>query len=367
VNAVDLRTGAVAWPAVVVGSRSDSIGLLHTLPNALILSVGHQSGTDSTLYVYDPAGGRQRWRLPFGSADGLAVHRSALVRVSARTGRTEAFEWATGARRWTLAAQADPPVRTLGFWSPMTEDVTVPSERSSDLTGDRFIQVTRAGKVQVRDIDTGELRRTVTSVAPDREPGTFFGYDGRLFNDEQAGAGYRIRMTELNTDQGGSTVIRSEGAGHQLNAMLPCARQRLCVLDRDGGGGTTLAAIDLTSRRELWRVAAPDGATSFSTLNGYTLVGGPDADKVVYDQDGKRVFSTQAGEATWLGRDTLLLLPAPAPESAGPDEPVSKVTIPDGRVTRLGELPPPSGECSWTAERLACPATTDLQVWSLTG
>lgn len=364
VNAVDLHTGAVAWPAVVVGSRADSIGLLHALPKALILSVGHSDDTGSTMYVYDPATGRQRWQLSFAAEDDLAVHQSALVRMSAETGLTAAFEWATGAKRWTLPAQADPPVETVGNWSPVTAELAFPSERTVGLADDRLIQVTRAGKVQVRDIDTGALRLTTTSVAPDRDPRTFFGYDGRLFNDEHAccgGTGYRIRMTELSAEQGSSTVLRSEGPGHQLNAMLPCARQRLCVIDQDREGRTTLAAIDLTSRLELWRVAAPNGALSLTTLDGYTLVSGDDGDKVVYDQDGKQVFSTTAGRVDWLGRNTLLLLPASV---AGP---VSTVTIPDGRVTTLGEMPPPSDQCSWSTDRLACPADTSLQVWSLSG
>jgi len=366
-NAVELRTGAIAWPARDVGSRTDTIGLFYALPQAVIFTVSHRdsTGSDSTMYIYDPADGRQRWKLPFDAADDLTIHRSVLVRVSARTGRTEAFDWATGATRWALAAQADRPVRTVGNWLPVTGDVAFPSERTVGVADDNLIQITKAGEVKVLDLATGELRRTVTSVPPDKDPRTFFGYDGRLVNDEHACceqfAGYRIRVTDLRTDRGGSTVILSEGAGHQLNALLPCGRQRLCVMDDDRAGRTTLTAIDLTSLRQLWRVAAPAGAFSFSTSDGYILVGGPEGDKVVYDQDGKQVFSTPAAAVDWLDKDTLLLLPGRLEGTA------RKVTIPDGRVTTLGEVPASSDACTWTTERLACPTITNLRIWSLTG
>ncbi|RSM67462.1 hypothetical protein DMB66_15690 [Actinoplanes sp. ATCC 53533] len=366
-TAVELRTGAIAWPAREVGSRTDTIGLLHALPQALILAVSHRdsAGPDSTMNVYDPVDGRQRWNLPYETGDNLVVHRSALIRMSARTGQTEAFDWATGATRWALAAPADRPVHTVGNWLPMTGDVVFPSAATVGRADDNLIQVTEAGEVQVRDITTGELRRTVTSVPPDKDPRTFFGYDGRLYNDEHACceefAGYRVRVTDLRTDRGGSTVLLSEGAGHQLDAMLPCGPQRLCVLDQDRAGRTTLAAIDLTSHRQLWRIAAPAGALSFSTSDGYILVGGPEGDKVVYDQDGKQVFSTTAAAVDWLDKDTLLLLPG---FLAGP---ARKVTIPGGRVTTLGDVPASSDACTWTSERLACPTITSLRIWRFTG
>jgi hypothetical protein len=143
--------------------------------------------------------------------------------------------------------------------------------------------------------------------------------------------------------------------------MMPCAPQRLCVLDQDRDGRTTLSAIDVQSRRQLWRVNAPDQAGSIQTMNGYILVGGPEGGPLVFDQDGKLVLSLPAGSVSWLTRNTLLTLPSFV------TGPVSKVTVPDGRVTVLGDLPPSSDACAWTTDRLVCPTITNLRIWSLSG
>ena len=362
-NAVDLGTGAIVWTAREPGTGS--LGVVHALPQALLVIVhpGEGVGGPSTMYSYDPADGRQRWQLALDADDDLTVHESALVRAT-KAGRTEAIDWVTGAKRWELAAPADRPVHTLGSWLPVTGDIALPSARTVGRIDDRLIQVTEEGKVQVRDITTGKLRWTVSSARPDRDPRTFLGYDGWLFNDEHecCGAdGYRIRATDLRTGRGSSTVIHTEGAGHELGTMMPCAPQRLCVLDHDRAGRTTLSAIDVVSRRQLWRVDAPDQAGSIRTMNGYLLVDGPRGGPRVFDQDGKLVLSLPAGSVHWFTRNTLLTLPVFV------TGPASKVTVPDGRVTVLGDLPPSSDSCAWTTDRLICPTSTNLRIWRISG
>jgi outer membrane protein assembly factor BamB len=364
-NALELRTGAVAWPVREVGSRTDTIVSVNALPRAVTLMLEHAEGGDSarTMYFYDPADGRQRWELPLGNDDTVVTHESVLVRTSAGTGRTEAFDWATGASRWRLPAQSDRPVQTLGM---VTDEMWAGYSvgRVTPTTDDRLVQVTEAGKVQVRDIRTGALSRTVTSVAPDKDPRTFFGYDGMLYNDEHEccdNPGYRIRVTDLRTDRGTSKVLLTEGAGHELTMMMPCGPQRLCLLDRQRNGTSTLSAIDRGNGRRVWQRPTADEYPSMSYLNGYLLVGGAEGDRVVYDRDGRQVFSTSAKSVQWLDGNNLLLLQSP---QAGP---VSKVTIPNGKAVPLGELPASSDACASTTNRLVCPAITDLRIWSLTG
>lgn len=364
-NAVDLRTGAVDWPARRLPSRSsETLSNVVALPRAVVVFAGPEDAANpaSTMYVYDPADGRPRWQAPYeADANDYVFHRSVLVRMSAETGVTEAVDWVTGATRWRLPAPADRPVRTLGTWLPPADDGPA---LAIGLTDDRLVQVTQAGKVQVRDITTGALRRTVASVPPDKDPRTFVAFDGWLYNDEHECCepkGYRIRATDLRGDRGGTSVLLSEGPGHELGYLRPCG-WRLCVLDRVRGGGTTLSAIDLVSRERLWRVGTADDAGGISASHGYTLVGGaPDGDVTIFDQSGERVFSTRSPAVQWLGTDALILLPL---RGAGP---VSEVSLPDGRVTPLGELPATSDRCVSTADRLACPTSTSLRLWSLTG
>ncbi len=365
VTAVDLRTGAAAWPAQRLDSRpGDSLSYVFALPQALIVVVGRENAPSpaGTMYVHDPADGRLRWKAPFQADENDYVHhRSVLVRMSTKTGVTEAFDWVTGATRWTLPAPADRPVHTLGTSMPPADDGPRPAV---GLTDDRLVQITEAGKVQVRDITTGALRRTVTSVPPDKDPRTYVVFDGWLYHDEHECCeprGYRIRATDLRSDQGGTSVLLSEGPGHELGDLRPCG-WRLCVIDQERDGGATLSAIDPATRERLWRVAAPEGASAVSASHGYTMAaGGTGFETVIFNQAGVRVFSTDSRSVRWLGADALILLPV---REAGP---VNKVTLPDGRITRLGEVPAASDPCVSTTDRLACPTGTGMRIWSLTG
>jgi outer membrane protein assembly factor BamB len=363
-NAVDLRTGAVAWPARQLGSRTDNLVAIEALPQALTVTLGASDGAGSggTMHIYGPADGRQRWTLPFDGGDDLVPHESGLVRVSAKTGRTEAFDWVSGARRWQLPPPADRPVHTMGTYVDRNEDFLL--GRPFQFTDDRLVQVTRSGQVQVRDITTGELRRTVTAAPPDTDPRSYLAYDGWLYNDEHECCernGYRIRATDLRTDAGASKVVFTQGSGHELDRLQMCGELRVCVNDADRARRTTVSVLDLATGRKLWQTPPAQDAGAVSTVHGYTLVSGAGGERVVYDRDGKRVYATPAPSANWLDTDTLLLLPALV---AGP---ASKVTLPDGRVTPLGEVPPASDACAWTPDRLACPTGTSLRIWNLSG
>jgi hypothetical protein len=358
-NAVELRTGAVAWPARQLGSRTDELLSVDVLPRALVVTLRH--GSANTMHIHDPADGRQRWELPVDAGDEVVRHESVLVRASAN-GRTEAFDWVSGARRWQLPAPADRPVYTLGTYLDRNEDLWL--GRPFFFTDDRLVQVTRAGKVQVRDITTGELRRTVTAAPPDTDPRTYFAYDGWLYNDEHECCeqnGFRVRATDLRTDGGGSEVVFTRGPGHQVDMVQMCGELRVCVSDQDRDGTGTVSVLQGATGRQLWQVPGAKNGTSVATVHGYTLVGGADGERVVYDRDGERVFSTSAGSVSWLDTDTLLLQPSFVPG------PASKVTLPDGKVTVLGEVPPASDACAWTPDRLACPVDTSLRIWDLSG
>jgi outer membrane protein assembly factor BamB len=363
-TAVDLDTGAVDWPAKQLGRRTDTLQTVNALPQALVVTLEHAEGSASasTMYIYNPVDGRPRWELALDAGDDYVPHESGLIRVSAKTGRTEAFDWVTGARRWQLPGRADRPVHTMGTYVDRNEDFML--GRPFLFTDDRLVQVTRAGQVQVRDITTGELRRTVTATPPGTDPRTYLAYDGWLYNDEHEcceANGYRVRATDLRTDQGGSRVVLTQGTGHHLDMVQMCGDLRVCLTDQDRLDRMTVTVLDVTTGRQLWRATAPEQAGGVASMHGYTLVGADKGDPVVYDRDGRQVYSTAAHWVNWLDRDTLLVLPILA---AGP---VSKVTLPDGKAELLGEVPPATGPCAWTPERLVCPTGTSLRIWSLTG
>jgi hypothetical protein len=360
VNAVDLRTGAVVWSAGELGSAGDSMVGTVAMPQGVVVTLAPADGAapDSTMYVLNPADGRQRWKLTFTQGDNVVYHRAALIRMSARTGVTEAFDWTTGAVRWSLPATADRPIRTMGTHVPADQDLAGGSRLPAGYTDNRLVQVTEGGQVQVRTVTTGALLRTATIPAPG-EQSSYYSYDGRLYNDEQTGGAFRIRATDLRTGHGRTDVVLTPGAGYRLGGFTACGPDRVCVLDQDGGRAT-VTAVDVAQRRQLWRVDAPAGARTVDSMHGRTLVTA-DATSVVLDSDGRPVFRAPDAVVGWLDADTMLVLPA---RTAGT---VSTVRLTDRRLTRLGDIPGYAEQCAWTTERLACPTSESLHIWSLAG
>ena len=363
--ASDLHTGAVLWSVRAPAAPGETFNHLQALPQAVVLTLARPDGDDGyTKYAFDPQDGRLRWKLAIGAGDDVVIHSTGLVRASAGTGRTEAVDWVTGRQRWSVPAGADRPVLTRGMYVPGDDDRAGAAELPTGFTDDRLVQVTATGKVQVRDATTGELRRTVTAAAPDPDYGvhTYAAYDGMLYNSERAGAdtrGYRIRVTDLRTDQGGSRVVLSEGAGHRMSGLVPCGPQRLCVADSATDGRTTLAAIDAATGRRLWQATAPDNSGPVGALHGRTLVSSGQ-ETVLLGSDGAQLFHTSYASVGWFDAELLLIYPAAVAGS------VAVLTTANRRITALGDVPAATGGCTWTAERLACPTGTSLRIWSLT-
>lgn len=373
----DLATGAAAWPVTSLGTFDD-FGGTTVLPQAVLTSVEHNDGTepDRTMYVIDPASGATRWKLPFDVADDLVYYDDVLVFMSATTGVTTGFDWVTGRVRWSLAADADRPSRTLGMYLPADAKRMGPGGLPVDFRDRRLIQVTAGGTVRVRDPGSGALKQSLDGGRPD---GPLVAYDGRLYGAEQVGdpaagaratSSYRIRVTELGS-VGGSRIAYTGPVGRRFEDLAPCGPDRLCVTDSMPSDETVqVASVDVAKRRELWRVAAPAGASRVQSLGTRVLVSGNGPagnETALYDTAGRQRLPEQDRRARvgWLDEDTLISLPA-GRDGAGADGVVAKVAAKDGRRTVLGVLSTTPSLCSWTPQRLACPTPTGLQLWDLT-
>jgi hypothetical protein len=208
------------------------------------------------------------------------------------------------------------------------------------------------------DAGTGRVLETFTVPRP-ADNGWVIAYDNWLIIEETSGKnGYRLAATDLGT--GETTTVVSEKAGHTLHGLDMCDADRLCVLDQAPLRRYTLASIDLTRQREVWRVPAMEGYPMVeSDGHGRTMV----ADTGVmafYDANGREVLRTKEAATSWLNTETLLNVPA-APG------PVQLIRFSDGHVTTLGEVPLRIGNCVNTEDRLACPTLDGLRIWSLTG
>ncbi|SNY14342.1 outer membrane protein assembly factor BamB family protein [Paractinoplanes atraurantiacus] len=328
-NAADLHTGAVLWD---IAERAGAVTDVRALPGAVMVRV------ERSVAFYDPANGDTIRRFQVDDADELVPYDNVLVRLSASNGQVVARDLRTGRPAWSDTSH--PTARVL-----------------SD--GDRLIQVTKAGQILVRNAAAGTVLRTITPAKP---PGSqFLIAGGRLFHETIPccdTAAYRIVATDLTT--GKSDVILSAGP-ERFIGMDACGTNRLCILDAGPQNTRRVTALDVVSRRQLWRSPAPDSSAGISANGENVLVGGPGTTAVLLAPDGSSSFRTPDASVSWLGDDKLLMTPALA---AGP---VTTYGIADRRLTRLGDLPRRIGPCVNTADRLACPTEDSLRLWSLTG
>ncbi|BCJ42465.1 hypothetical protein GCM10010168_07930 [Actinoplanes ianthinogenes] len=339
VLAADLATGAEAWTVQHRGEAGET-PRLRVADEAVVLRTG-QAATG-----YDPADGHRLWDLPVAKPDELLVHHRALVRWSKDTGGLAAFDWRSGAQRWSLPGLGGGPV-----WSIAVHSVDQMSEDGG--TDDRLVQVTGKGQVRVVDIGTGTVARSLTVPAP-ADDGMMLAYNGWLITHETTGTTYQVRATDLRT--GDSAVVYTGSPGHALNAV-DMYLDRLFVLDRSRTG-TRVVAIDLKDRRRLWEILTTRPMAGISARAGHVLTSGEGITEL-YDQNGRFVYRTPDTYVTWLTTDTLLRV-----TMAGT---VERIRVADGHVEPLGQIPLQLGPCDSTPDRLACPVAEGLRIWSLPG
>ncbi|MCO8271923.1 PQQ-like beta-propeller repeat protein [Actinoplanes sp. TRM 88003] len=358
VVAANLHSNQVVWPARTIGRFDDFSGVT-ALPQALLVFTVpdrdavplNDTNPDREIHVLDPADGRERWKFKAPVADDLLLDDKVLVRTSAQTGRTEAFDWKTGATRWSLPPGDDRPAYTVGLRT--ADDINL-----TRFTGDRMVQVTRSGQVRMLNVADGRLLRTTTIPAP-REGYTFVAYEGWLYNYERSGAvdsPFRVRATDLST--GNTSVVFDAAARHTVSALWPCGSGRICLSDADLDQNTLVRTVEVASRKQLWQVEAGRGGAFGSSMRGYTLLGGSDGATVI-DANGRSVYTTRTESLDWLSDDALLAVAA--------DGTVSRLQLADGRPTALGRMPMAINMCVNNETRMVCPSETEVRVWSLTG
>ncbi|GAA0458138.1 hypothetical protein Ade02nite_07400 [Paractinoplanes deccanensis] len=339
-NAADLHTGAVLWDTAL-----DSRHMVVDVRAAgnVVLVLTESPGGERQAFLVDRANGKGIRSFPAHRKDELILTDKALVHRHAENKIVEVLDVGTGVRRWQTSGPADPdpPVRVL-----MPDPVKA----------DRLVEVTKAGKMIVHDMRDGRELRTITPVMTPAADSLFVTIGDLVFHDTVPccdSAAYQIVGTDLDT--GESYVLLSDGP-ERLVGMTACGDDRLCVLDDK----PQVTAVDLASSIKLWQSPAPESAATISAIGDSTLVTGR-GPAVVLDGGGQPAFRSPDANVDWLDEDTVLVTPR---LTAGT---VMTVRISDRRLTRLGDIPAPSGACVHTTDRLACPTTTHLRLWSLTG
>ena len=345
----DPRDGAVTWRIDhIAGRGSDSALTDLRAPGAAgLVSIATSDG--SLMNIIDPARTPAGWSLSVGPQEQLISTGPVLLRWSATTGETDGYDWATGTKRWSMPAAADPMVRTVGMRTA--------GDPARDSFGDTLVQVTRSGRIKVLDAGTGQVVRTALMPAPAADA-QLTAIDGWLYNDEPAtGVGYRVRATDLRSANGASTVVMNAGSGHRFGGLDVCGPNRVCVLDlHDNDNSVT--AVDIATQQTRWQTPAPADAASISSRAETMLVGGGRTTTLL-NAAGREVFRTTDTQVDWLTDDRLLSMPALA---AGP---VTTVRTTNGRATTIGRVPAHIGPCQHTSDRLICATTTSLHFYQL--
>jgi hypothetical protein len=350
VAGADLHTGRLDWKVTGMGLDDEIVSYgVRAAEQGIMVAVNDQ------IYVYDPAHENANdWVLTAGDLDEVVPFDQALIRRWDINGQIDAHNWRTGRKLWTLEPQADKAVRLIGVRAP-SDGLTADSHSDG-----RMLAVTSSGKIQVRDAASGQLQRTITPASPAQAGSMFVAYDGWLYEGGPPccdSSAYRVVATNLAT--GESSVVLTEGVGHALGGLDVCGPGRVCVLDQKDGG-TSVSAVDVRQRKKVWTVAGPPDGSSLSSYNGTMLIGGGQ-NVVLLDAKGDELLSTPATHVDWLDPNRLLVMPI---TGAGT---VSVFDITTRKLTELGSVPQRITMCAHSADRLACPTTTDLRIYSLTG
>jgi hypothetical protein len=339
--AFDATSGKRLWTSQRFGVFMDYGGPI-AFPGGLLVRV------ENTIHFLDPATGKVRWKFGWKNKDEYAVDGRTFVRMNA-AGTTDGFDLSSGERLWSTPAGADRPVRTTGMQTGGYERIATIFGPEIAFADEGLVQVTAGGRVTLRDMRTGTEQQAVDAGLPGAW--STVAYQGRVWTDFQGNDGgpYVLRVTDL---AGGATSdVWTAPNGIEARNPEPCGMDRICL--RQWDNVTSEASVVVagapapSADRKTFQVApylrAGPGGTILTDLVT-TVVHGPDGEPV----------HTGPGSGRWVDANNVLW---------EDDKGLSALSIPDGVTTPLLDSPGRLGNCALTAERLACPVETNLQIW----
>lgn len=352
VGAVDLAAGKPLWPALSLGKFGDTNGMEVSAGAILLLT---EQGFDNplikdgsdTIIAVDPATGKIMWTLPYSFNDtDRVLYDDTLVITWVQRGMTEALDLRTGKARWTVtdrvAQSGTNAMRTLA------ESHTV-GGLTARVPADRRVVLHLAdGRVQVRDVISGQVERELTAPVLSSGPDLLRQetvVDGTLyqFAGDKAGA-LRLDGSAAATE----VTLQATLAG---SWPTPCAGGGVfCAVTDDTGDSAKLTAVDAHSGATVWQrdlKARVQGVLSSPT--GLLGVGEP---SVVLAVDGT-LLAELDGRAMWVESGNLLVV-----GQAG----VTGRQLATGDDVALGQLSV-TGYCSANATMLTCPTADGIGVY----
>ncbi|MGN9838867.1 outer membrane protein assembly factor BamB family protein [Nonomuraea sp. H19] len=287
VVALRASTGQVVWTASVDDYAHELVAV-----DGLILC-----RTNSTLYAFDPASGRERWHWPPGELKAMQLAGGTLL-VTERLPRGErlvAVEAATGRRKWAAefpkcfidwVFASDGRLVVAGYPIPDEEayELTALAERTGERTWSKTLDQISGfaelleGTLYMADLTHVRALRVSTGSEVWSFPLTEKSINPALAVDaETVFAAMPVRLPSglhplyaRQRDNGGKRwMYELRGAVSQLIADA----NGIVYATFDGGGRDTLIALDSRSGAKLWSSSIDDGGLLFAGKGLLYVVG----------------------------------------------------------------------------------------------
>jgi hypothetical protein len=344
-RAVSATTGRSVWSTVDLG-RFDDAPIVIARPEGIVV-LSQNFGTaplGHRIMVLDPATGALRWQDRWDLE--LYWYENELVLADEQAHVMRGRDWITGADRWSIpydgAADFEQPVASTAAVAPPDQP-----RFGGTATDHRLFRIDAAGTLDVIDADTGQVTSTRSGATrPNARNLTVL--DDALYSVTPTG---EIDRTDLSG--GPLTTIYSSGDRNViLDSVAAAGPDRFTLLTV--GATNQLVTVDRTGHT-LW--TAPVTGRGVQTAGDRVVTRSGE----VFDVDGHQFASADPNDqATILTAGSLIRL-HPI-ENARPVW-VSGVSLVDGHVTALGQLPAIDGACTASRTLLICPVDHGIQSW----
>jgi len=375
VIAIDLGKGTEKWRTDINGS-SDQWGGINALPTALVVSAyNYSSSQPRTMYVLDPANGKELWHRDIYGDDSRYYFREVMVIADGKGAQLIGLDLRTGKQLWSQPFPKDQYDYTNA--TVLAVSTTADFSGASDVDGtplapdrgddQRVVLVGVDQSVQVFDAQSGKLLKRRSNVAKPTSS-WFRAYDGMLYVAPEA-AGYGIDAYDLDSLGEPRRIYTTTDNTRRLVDLAPCGNGRICVLDQPSSDAKAiqLAAIDVKGAKQVWRKDMPS-AELVLPVGDDILVSrtssGPYS--VVLDSGGKEKFRRETVGAR-LNTASVLLFNKTLTTYAD-DTNLTGVGVRSAKYTELGEAKDiRSAACSWNASAVVCASTKEFVVWRFAG
>ncbi|WP_327006913.1 Hsp70 family protein [Dactylosporangium sp. NBC_01737] len=239
----------------------------------------------------------------------------------------------------------------------------VPTNRDTKSI-DNFLSIDGDDKIRLVSAAKGEETRSWNNVG---ESGSIYlPHDGKLY---VAGGStkYKVNVYDLGSSGEPTQIYSASNDKVEIAAMSSCLDGRLCIIDGTyGGKDSTVRAISLTEKREVWNAPAP-GTTTLIPVGKHVLATDRDTPaSVLLSAEGKQVLKNEdkSSYGVRVTGGSLMFFTGTQSATSGTNLTLVGVTAASGERIALGALPKTIGpSCSWNTALILCASGGSFQLW----